>query len=198
MDSRIILQTLDKIADKIDKHADELTELDRLIGDGDHGINLKRGFDQIKLTLPTLENKTSKEIFNNCAMICMTKVGGSSGPLLATAFMKMAASDNFADALMNAANGIKERGRANVGEKTMLDILMPYAQTYNEQIKVTDHKNACMQALKVAKEHLEHSKEIKATKGRASYLGERSIGVTDPGSQSMFYILEVISESAHD
>lgn len=196
MNSEMIIKTIKAISQTIDQHAEELTELDRKIGDGDHGINLKRGFDAIKENLDNLKDKTPKEIFQACAMSLMTKVGGSSGPLLATAFLEFAKnSDNFAAAILAASNGIKMRGKATFGEKTMVDVLEPFALTYNEELnKGTDKINAMENALTEAKKHLDNSKNIVATKGRASYLGQRSIGTTDPGSQSVYYILNTIYE----
>lgn len=196
MNSEMIIKTIKAITKTIREHAEELTELDRKIGDGDHGINLKRGFDAIDENLSNLKDKTPKEIFQACAMTLMTKVGGSSGPLLATAFLEFAKhSDNFAQAILAANNGIKMRGKATFGEKTMIDVLEPFALKYNEEInKGVDTKTAMELALFEAKKHLDNSKNIVATKGRASYLGQRSVGTTDPGSQSMYYILETIYE----
>ena len=88
METAKILYKLDKICDRLIENEELLTELDRRIGDGDHGINVKRGFSEIKKALPTYEGKTVKEIFNGIAIILMSKVGGSSGPLFSTAFMK--------------------------------------------------------------------------------------------------------------
>ncbi|WP_406613487.1 dihydroxyacetone kinase subunit DhaL [Mycoplasma corogypsi] len=194
-DSNLVLQILTKVCNKLILNYEQLNELDRLIGDGDHGTNIKRGSEEILKTLPNWEGKTTKEILNNSAMILMSKVGGSSGPILATMLMQMAKENNLADALVKAGEGIQARGKAKVGEKTLVDILVPFAQTYQEKVLANiDHKTAMELALKVAKEYLDNSKNIPATKGRASYLGNRSIGITDAGSQTMYYILETIYE----
>ncbi|VEU76066.1 dihydroxyacetone kinase subunit DhaL [Mycoplasmopsis columboralis] len=193
MKSELIIKIIREISKMLDAKADELTELDRLIGDGDHGINLKRGFNTLEESLDKFKDKTAKELLNNAAMTLMSKVGGSSGPLLGTIFMKLAQSDNFAKGALEAANGVQMRGKAQVGDKTMLDVLMPFAQTYNEQLaQGKSNVDALEIALAKAHDHLELSKTLVAKKGRASYLGERSVGVTDPGTQSIYYMLEII------
>ncbi|WP_067141469.1 dihydroxyacetone kinase subunit DhaL [Oceanivirga salmonicida] len=189
-----VLKIIDKICDNLIEKADLLTELDRKIGDGDHGINVKRGFSEIKKALPTYESKSTKEIFNSCAMILMTKVGGSSGPLFATAFMRAATKENFVDMLAAATEGIEARGKAKVGEKTMVDILRPASDTLNGLINDgKDLKTAMLEVVTEAKINLENTKDIVATKGRASYLGERSLGTIDPGAYSTYIILETIA-----
>lgn len=195
MNKELVIKTLDHICDKLISNADVLTELDRKIGDGDHGINIKRGFSLIKETLKTLNDCSLKELFNKCAMVIMTKVGGASGPLLATAFMKMANEETLEKMLLKATEGIKMRGKAKVGEKTMLDILEPCALIYQQERKNNKSHCEAMNALMVeAKKRLAMSKDLIATKGRASYLGKRSIGTIDPGTQTIYFIFEAIKE----
>ncbi|MBW0594514.1 dihydroxyacetone kinase subunit L [Mycoplasmopsis anatis] len=194
-----LIYILKKIAHKIEIHEEELTDLDRQIGDGDHGTNLKRGFNELLPILETSSNKTTTELLNACSMTMMSKVGGSSGPLLATAFMRMAKENELNKMLLAAAEGIKMRGKANVGEKTMLDVLEPFATTFDQLTKNGEkNKFALEKALKVAYDSKELVKNKPATKGRASYLGERTIGIVDPGSQSMYYILETLVENYND
>lgn len=194
-----LIDILKKIASKIEMHEEELTDLDRQIGDGDHGTNLKRGFHELLPILESSSNKTTTELLNSCSMIMMSKVGGSSGPLLATAFMRMAKETELNKMLLAAAEGIKMRGKAAVGEKTMLDVLEPFAKTFDELLqKGENNKSALEKALKVAYDSKESIKNKPATKGRASYLGERSIGIVDPGSQSMYYMLETLVENYND
>lgn len=187
------LNIINKICDNLIENADLLTELDRKIGDGDHGINVKRGFGEIKKAIPTYNGKTHKEIFNACAMILMTKVGGSSGPLFATGFLRAALKDNLVDMLDEAVNGIEQRGKAVIGEKTMVDVLRPAVETLKQLVNNGKSiKEAMQEVIKEAKVNLEKTSEIAATKGRASYLGERSIGTIDPGAYSAYIILESI------
>ncbi|UUD36526.1 dihydroxyacetone kinase subunit DhaL [Mycoplasmopsis citelli] len=193
MNSQLIIKIIKKITQVIQLKADELTELDRLIGDGDHGINLKRGFEALLPTLDNYTDKPHKDLFNHIAMTLMSKVGGSSGPLLGSVFLKLAQSSNFAQGLLDGALAVQMRGKANIGDKTMVDILVPFATTYYEQLAQGISQNQALEtALTIAHNHLEQSKNLIAKKGRASYLGERSIGVTDPGSQSVYYMLEIV------
>ncbi|WP_180338091.1 dihydroxyacetone kinase subunit DhaL [Mycoplasmopsis pullorum] len=195
MENSTVLTYLDKIATKLIANSEELTELDRLIGDGDHGINIKRGFANIQEQLGAWKDANVSTIFKNCAMILMSKVGGSSGPLLASAFLGMSKVDNLNQMLLAASEGIKARGKAVVGEKTMLDIIEPASIEYDRVFKESqNHKYAITAALAVAKIQLDKSKDLIATKGRASYLGERSKGTTDPGSLTMYLILETLAE----
>lgn len=195
METSTVLKKLDKICTRLIENEELLTELDRKIGDGDHGINMKRGFSEIQNVLPSYENKDIKDIFNSIAMILMSKVGGSSGPLFATAFMKASKEETFGGMLLAATEGIESRGKAVVGEKTMVDVLRPATDTYiNYRTSGLDHYEAMNEVMKVAKEKLEFTKTIAATKGRASYLGERSIGVEDPGAYSIYLILDEISK----
>ncbi|WP_391591923.1 Phosphoenolpyruvate-dihydroxyacetone phosphotransferase, ADP-binding subunit DhaL [[Mycoplasma] cavipharyngis] len=193
MNSQLIIKIIKQIGQMIDQKADELTELDRLIGDGDHGINLKRGFDALRATIDNYADKPAKDLLNHIAMTLMSKVGGSSGPLFGTIFLKLAQSTNFAEGILAAANGVQMRGKASVGDKTMVDILTPFAQTYNDLLNQgISNVQALEDALVESHKHLEQSKNLIAKKGRASYLGERSLGITDPGSQSVYYMLEIV------
>lgn len=193
MNSEKVIEVLDKICDKLIENEELLTSLDRKIGDGDHGINIKRGFEEIKKSIPNYQDKPIKDILNACAMTLMTKVGGSSGPLLATAFMRAAMYDNFKDMLNAAVKGIEDRGKASVGEKTMVDVLRPAADLYTKLLNEgKSNKEALEMVLIDAKKNLDHTKEYKATKGRASYIGDRSIGVEDPGAYTAYLILSVI------
>lgn len=193
MNSELIIKIIREISKMLDQKADELTELDRLIGDGDHGTNLKRGFNTLEESLDKFADKPAKDLLNNAAMTLMSKVGGSSGPLLGTIFMKLAQASDFAQGSLEAAKAVQMRGKAQVGDKTMLDVLLPFAETYNEELqKGTSNHDALDKALTQAHKHLEESKNLVAKKGRASYLGERSLGITDPGTQSIYYMLEII------
>ena len=201
------LELLDKAADEIIENEELLTDLDRKIGDSDHGINMKRGFGEIKKMLPEYKELEVSEILTKCAMTLMTKVGGASGPLYGTAFMKAGIAlkgkdDNeilnnkiLCNALNEAITGIKERGKAEKGDKTMIDVLIPVHEEFSAAQETENKKEILKRMVKKAREALEYTKTIPAKKGRASYLGERSIGTEDPGAYSSYLILKSISEN---
>ena len=180
----------------IQKNKDFLTELDMPIGDSDHGINLARGFAAVEAKLPTLAGKDIGFILKTVGMTLVSTVGGASGPLYGTAFMyagaKMAGKmevnlDDFVVMLNEGIEGIKKRGKATPGEQTMLDAMVPAL----EAIKA---EGSLAAGLKAAQAGVEATKAMVATKGRASYLGERSIGHQDPGATSFTLLLGVITE----
>ena len=201
------LELLDKAADEIIENEEFLTDLDRKIGDSDHGINMKRGFGEIKKMLPEYKELEVSEILTKCAMTLMTKVGGASGPLYGTAFMKAGTALKGKDeneilnnsvlcnALNEAVTGIKERGKAEKGDKTMIDVLIPALEEFSAAQETESKKEILKRIVKKAREALEYTKTIPAKKGRASYLGERSIGTEDPGAYSSYLILKSISEN---
>ena len=201
------LELLDKAADEIIENEEFLTDLDRKIGDSDHGINMKRGCGEIKKMLPEYKELEVSEILTKCAMTLMTKVGGASGPLYGTAFMKAGTALKGKDeneilnnsvlcnALNEAVTGIKERGKAEKGDKTMIDVLIPALEEFSAAQETESKKEILKRMVKKAREALEYTKTIPAKKGRASYLGERSIGTEDPGAYSSYLILKSISEN---
>ncbi len=204
VNSSKLLQILDNISDEIIENKMALNDLDTAIGDGDHGINMARGFSEVKEKLKDLENKGVSEILNNVAMTLISVVGGASGPLYSTAFMKTAMllkgkeeieAKDFSDILQAAIEGIQMRGKAIKGEKTMLDALIPACEAYEMALQSgSSCKEALAKACDAASSGCEYTKTIKATKGRASYLGDRSIGHIDPGASSTTIILKAIEE----
>jgi dihydroxyacetone kinase-like protein len=167
---------------------------------------MDRGFKAVMEQMPALEEKNVGDILKQVGMILVSKVGGASGPLYGTAFMKAGMAmkgkeemndDDLIVALEAAADGIKARGKATTGEKTMLDSLMPAVSTlkknFGEGALTVD---ALVEAEQACWEGVEYTKTIIATKGRASYLGERSIGHQDPGATSMTYIFQAAKEVA--
>ncbi|MGL4606496.1 MAG: dihydroxyacetone kinase subunit DhaL [Eubacteriaceae bacterium] len=202
-------QVLDFIrifGDKMIEHRQELTDLDQAIGDGDHGINMSRGFKAVEEKLPTLEDKNLDDILKNVGMTLVSTVGGASGPLYGTAFMKAGMSMKGKETLSaqdiimafdEALGGIKFRGKAEAGEKTMLDSLIPGLEALKQNIEAGNSVVIALEAAeKAAWEGVEYTKTIIATKGRASYLGERSIGHQDPGATSMAYLFQAAKEAA--
>ena len=201
-----VLSILLQIGEKIEEEKLFLTELDNVIGDGDHGINMARGFDAVKAKQPMMEGKDVGTILKTVGMALVSTVGGASGPLYGTAFMRagMAAkgkdelsAEDISAMLQAAIDGIVARGKATVGEKTMLDAIIPAKEVYDAAI--ADGKSiaeALAAAEEKAWERVEYTKTIIATKGRASYLGERSIGHQDPGATSMSYLIQSMKEVA--
>jgi len=192
MNARDTVALFKLIAKEIEDNKTYLTELDTAIGDADHGINLSRGFGAV---LPKLEGEfeTVGEVFKTTAMTLISTVGGASGPLYGTFFLKMAGAlgkaeidlSDFVGALEIGIEGVKARGKAQKGEKTMLDVLIPVLDSLkNAATTGIPAKDAFDEALQAAKDGCEYTKTIIATKGRASYLGDRSLGHIDPGCMS--------------
>lgn len=201
IDNKKVIEILHSISSKINEQKDFLTMLDNEIGDGDHGINLARGFLEVDKKLESLSDKDIGTILKTVGMTLVSTVGGASGPLYGTAFMYAGKQvgekleidiNDFKEILKVAIDGVKVRGKAEQGEKTMLDAMIPAYDSIREE---EDAKTALLKAVDVAKKGVEYTKTIIATKGRASYLGERSIGHQDPGATSFTLMLEVIAES---
>ena len=196
-----IYQCVEKIGNEIIANKEFLTDLDREIGDADHGVNMARGYTEVIAKLPQDEEDMGK-VLKKVGMTLLSKVGGASGPLYGTAYMKAAVpvagktsiTLEDAKAMLEAViGGIKMRGKANRGEKTMLDALEPAFDALTKGMENGDDPEACLLAIcQAAREGVEYTKTIKATKGRASYLGERSIGHQDPGATSSLITLEAI------
>ena len=178
-------------ADEIIVNKDYLTDLDRSIGDADHGVNMAKGFGFTKEALEA-DFDDYKTLFNKVATTLLSKVGGASGPLYGSFFMKFAASlkdvedltrDELNQAFTAGVDGVKQRGKAEVGDKTMVDVLEPVAEALNAGKSFDE-------VVKIAEESMEKTKDIKAKKGRASYVGERSIGHIDPGAASSYILVK--------
>lgn len=204
IDSKKIIYILNKIYEKIDKNKQYLTDLDAAIGDGDHGLNMAKGFKAVYEKLDTYQSNDIGDILRTVGMVLVSTVGGASGPLYGTAFMKASMIVkgkcemdifDFINLLKAALDGIKYRGKSAEGEKTMIDAVSPAIYALEEGVSSgLSSKEALKNSLNAAKAGVEYTKTIKATKGRASYLGERSIGHQDPGATSFYYILETIAE----
>ncbi len=201
MDVSGLAAAIRAIAAKIHEEKDFLTQLDNEIGDGDHGINLSRGFAEVEKKLDAAPADCGA-LLKTVGMTLVSTVGGASGPLYGTAFMKAGAvvagktqltGQDLADILDAAIGGIQLRGKAVEGEKTMLDALIPATNAYKETLSQGgDVKAALDAAVAAAWKGVEYTKTILATKGRASYLGERSIGHQDPGATSVTMVLETL------
>ena len=200
-----VIEILTQIAVKIDENKGYLSELDATIGDGDHGINMSKGFKAVTEKLKEDDGVDIAGILKKTGMALVSTVGGASGPLYGTAFMKSSMSVNgkteidikdFSNMLKDALDGIKMRGKAKAGEKTMIDALEPALEAINKGIEQgLESKEILKLAKEAAYSGVEYTKTIIATKGRASYLGERSIGHQDAGATSSAIILETIYEA---
>lgn len=191
-----IQEILIKIADIINENKNYLQELDREIGDGDHGFNINKGFSFIKTDMES-EYKDLKSLFMKVSMDLISKVGGASGPLYGTFFMRFAQNladktdltrEDFNISFDEGVKGVKQRGKAEIGEKTMIDVLEPVSVALNEGKNFDE-------ILTLAEEKKEYTKDLIAKKGRASYLGERSKGHIDPGAMSSYLIIKTALES---
>lgn len=202
VDNKKVIEIITAISAKIEEQKDYLTKLDQPIGDSDHGINMARGFSEVEKKLPTLEGKDIGTILKTVGMTLVSTVGGSAGPLYGSAFMKggMAVAgkneiglEEFLTVLDTAVEAVKQRGKSTTEEKTMLDAMVPSLAAMKEAAEAgASAKDALKRGVDAAWAGAEHTKELVATKGRASYVGERSIGHQDPGATSYSYILEVI------
>jgi dihydroxyacetone kinase-like protein len=181
-------------ADAVIAKKEFLSDLDAPIGDGDHGFNMARGLAAVKEALVATPPQTLTDVFKTVAMQLLSKVGGASGPLYSSAFLAMIkAIDNketltneeVADMLQAGLDSVKMRGKAEVGEKTMIDLWTPAIKALREG-QLNDS---------VIDQFVEATAPIKATKGRASYLGDRSIGHIDPGSYSSGIFFKAMLQS---
>ena len=204
MTNEDILRWLEHIADVLHENAAYLTQLDSAIGDADHGINMDRGFTAVRNKFPTMATMDIATQLKTVGTTLVSTVGGASGPLYGTAFLRAGVAVagkqqlDSADivALLEAfLGGIVARGKAQPGEKTMVDALTPALaaakQALDEGLPL---KQLALHATQAAEEGMKATIPLLATKGRASYLGERSIGHQDPGATSSWLILRSLTE----
>lgn len=183
------------LAGSVIEHADELTSLDQAIGDGDHGLNMKRGFEAVLATLPGLADKSLPEMLKALGMTLVMKVGGASGPLVGTFFMELGKAlpeqpsrADLVAAIEKAIEAVKTRGRSEAGQKTLLDVLVP---VHALLAGGGDAKAIAAEAMQAA----DRTTPMLAIRGRASFLGERSIGHMDPGSRSASLLIGAAVET---
>lgn len=202
-DSSKVIGILKRMAEVIGENAQFLTDLDAAIGDNDHGINMARGFKKVEADLPGLAGKDIGAVLKKAGMDLVSTVSGSSGPLYGTAFMKAGAKaagkteismEDFLAMMDEAVAGVQMRGKAVRGEKTMLDAMIPALEAMKESAAAGKGTAEVLQdGVKAAESGVEYTKTIIATKGRASYLGERSIGHQDPGATSFTLLLGAVA-----
>lgn len=187
LDATQLKKWMELFSKKITANEKYLCELDAPIGDSDHGFNMKRGMDAVVTKLNSAPDELTI-CFKTIAMALISTVGGASGPLYGTAFLEMAKestkNNNIVDLLEAALAGIKKRGGATTGDKTMVDVWSVVIEAIKQNALTTEKIEAAVLA----------TKDMIAKKGRASYLGERSINHIDPGSQSSGYLFESLLE----
>ncbi|MFC0228284.1 dihydroxyacetone kinase subunit DhaL [Serratia aquatilis] len=185
------------------RERDYLTQLDTDIGDGDHGLNMNRGFNTVVEKLPAVADKDIGSILKNTGMTLLSSVGGASGPLFGTFFMCAAQAANAKQTLelaelkqviQEGAEGVMMRGKAELGDKTMCDVWEPLVDSLDQSVQ---QKLSLSQALQQASKRVEQAAQatipMQARKGRASYLGERSIGHQDPGATSVMLMIKTLA-----
>jgi phosphoenolpyruvate---glycerone phosphotransferase subunit DhaL len=199
------MRWLERIADVLHENREYLTSLDSAIGDADHGINMDRGFSAVRGKFPSMQSMDIAGQLRTVGSTLVSTVGGASGPLYGTAFLRAAAAVAGKQELTSAdvvtlldafLGGIVARGKAQPGEKTMVDALTPALnaakQALNDGATLTELTQLTTAA---AEEGMKATIPLLATKGRASYLGERSIGHQDPGATSSWLILRSLAET---
>lgn len=197
-----------KAAVTMSEHKEELHDLDAAIGDGDHGINMDRGFTWLLQAVPEMQSLRLGEVLKTSGMILLSSVGGASGPLYGTLFLKGSATVGERDVLNSfelleffdvGVAALVARGRTKSGDKTMYDTWEPMLLEYKKQLEsgatMVEILCACVDAAALG---MTATIPMLAKKGRASYLGERSIGHQDPGATSSFYLIQALYESIRE
>ena len=200
-----ILAWIRTVGNVINENKTYLTELDAAIGDADHGANMDRGFKAVLAKLPDNGDKDIGTIFKTVGMTLLSTVGGAGGPLYGTFFLqagmktvgKMELSlDDWEETLEAALAGVVMRGKAEPGDKTMVDALLPAVNSLKKSVEMHQSiPNALNESAEAARQGMESTIPLVARKGRASYLGERSAGHQDPGSTSSYLILKAAADT---
>ncbi|MEK0084915.1 dihydroxyacetone kinase subunit DhaL [Benzoatithermus flavus] len=204
LDRDAILAWLALAADRLEAEKANLSELDRPIGDGDHGVNMARGFAAVRAKLAAEQPADPAAVLKAAAMVLLSTVGGASGPLYATLLLQAAgkatgkpslSTADWADCLAAGLAGIVQRGKAAVGDKTMVDALDPAVRALDAR-RDQPLAAALAASAEAAREGMAATVPLVARKGRASYLGERSAGHQDPGATSSHLLLQALAETA--
>ena len=185
----LLAEWISRFSEKIQNNKGYLSDLDAAIGDGDHGNNMARGMQAVTESLEKNETADTTQSLKLIAMALISKVGGASGPLYGTAFLEMVKASNdtkdLGELLQKALSGIEKRGGAQPNDKTMVDV-------WNKVVSKADDSSLTNADIEAA---VESTKDMVAKKGRASYLGERSVGHLDPGAVSSGYLFESLLEA---
>ena len=199
------LSVIREMASAMEEHRRHLTKLDSEIGDGDHGNNMHRGFGAALERLEGTDPATPADALKAVSMALISKVGGAAGPLYGTAFLRASAAlagkeepsaEDVAAALEAAVGGVKQRGKAGVGDKTMVDALEPAADAAMQAASSGADVGAVLRAAaEAANEGSESTVPLTARRGRANYLGERAVGHMDPGARSSYLLLDAAARA---
>ena len=200
MNGKIIFNAIKNIHTTINLHKDEIEKLDQEIGDGDHIFNILRGLEELINLKDELIDTSIDQLFKKLGMKIMTTVGGSSGALFATLLIGMSKKynpnlndlNNLSEMFSEGVEAMKKRGKADLGEKTMLDVLIPVSKSLLNNTNETNINKIADTISLVAKEGMLSTRDIIATKGRASFLGERAKGHIDPGARSSQLAIEAV------
>lgn len=201
MDTGFFLAWFDGMAELIRLRRDHLTELDAAIGDADHGTNLDRGFAEVRQALAEWPPTSPDQVLLSASNTLIRRVGGASGPLYGTAFRQMGKAldipvtpPGFATAFEAGVRAVARLGKAAPGDKTMLDALAPASDALTQAVQEgVEVREAFERAARAAEEGARATIPLLARKGRASYLGERSIGHEDPGAASSALIMAALA-----
>lgn len=198
-----IIKWLENATATFEEQQEYLTELDRQIGDADHGLNMNRGFRKVMEKLPEISDKDIGTIMKATGMTLLSSIGGASGPLYGTFFIRAATSvtakeevnlPDLVKMLQDGLDGVQQRGKAVAGDKTMVDTWLAVMCSLNQnQDKSLD--SALEQALEASEQGMKNTINMLARKGRASYLGDRSIGHQDPGATSSHLLFEALCKA---
>ncbi|SKA80543.1 dihydroxyacetone kinase subunit DhaL [Pantoea ananatis] len=203
-----IVSWLYRCGEVFTRESDFLTGLDREIGDADHGLNMHRGFSKVVEKLPSVEDKDIGFILKNTGMTLLSNVGGASGPLFGTFFIRAAqvtqahqslTLEELYQMIREGAEGVINRGKAEPGDKTMCDVWLAVVASLRQS---SEQNVSLIAALDAASQHAESAAQstitMQARKGRASYLGERSIGHQDPGATSVMFMMQMLAAAARE
>ncbi|WP_435348085.1 dihydroxyacetone kinase subunit DhaL [Haloarchaeobius sp. HRN-SO-5] len=202
-----LFDALENIATRMESEREYLTELDSAIGDADHGTNMNRGFQTVLDEVDGMEDEPLDEVVKTVGMALVSEVGGAAGPLYGGSIVH--ASQELSDGLTGESavafaeaylEKVTDRGGASVGAKTMVDALTPAVHTFKKSIEQDDLPpvEALAKALDAAERGVAFTTPIRAQKGRASYLGWRSVGHQDPGATSTLFIVEELVATARE
>ncbi|MDQ3891900.1 MAG: dihydroxyacetone kinase subunit DhaL [Actinomycetota bacterium] len=199
------LAVVQEMAAAMEEHRKHLTQLDSAVGDGDHGNNMHRGFQAALERLEGTDPQTPSDALKAVSMALVNKVGGAAGPLYGTAFLRASTAlsskedlspEDVAGALEAALGGIKQRGKAEVGDKTIVDALEPAVEAAKEAASSGGGAGEVFRAAaEAAEEGAEATVPLTARRGRASYLGPRSAGHMDPGARSTYLLLDAAARA---
>ncbi|HFD7737718.1 dihydroxyacetone kinase subunit DhaL [Serratia marcescens] len=201
-----VVDWLMRCGEVFSRERDFLTRLDTEIGDADHGLNMNRGFNKVVEKLPSVADKDIGFILKNTGMTLLSSVGGASGPLFGTFFIRAAQAVNAKQSLdlaelqqmmQEGVEGVVMRGKAEPGDKTMCDVWWPVVESLGQSAQQNlSVSEALQRAADSAERAVESTITMQARKGRASYLGERSIGHQDPGATSVMLMMKTLAEVA--